>query len=184
MDTNNYYLLFIIVLLIALAAVLFVWLRRDRSLPGADREAPTVAPAADPEPDLRVTAAEALADPIVAVPPEAIGVAATRSTPPPAEPSFAPAPARAEVAPADAGPPDTLTTLKGLGPKAAARLNELGITRYDQLAALSDPELSRIDAQMGAFQGRILRDRWVEQAGHLASGDTAGFEAKFGKLGG
>jgi predicted flap endonuclease-1-like 5' DNA nuclease len=161
MDTNNYYLLFIIVLLIALAAVLFVWLRRDRSLPGADREAPTVAPAAEPEPDLRVTAAEA-----------------------PAEPSFAPAPARAEVAPADAGPPDTLTTLKGLGPKAAARLNELGITRYDQLAALSDPELSRIDAQMGAFQGRILRDRWVEQAGHLASGDTAGFEAKFGKLGG
>ena len=36
---------------------------------------------------------------------------------------------------------------------------------------------------MGAFEGRIARDRLVEQAGYLARGDTDGFEAKFGKLG-
>jgi predicted flap endonuclease-1-like 5' DNA nuclease len=82
------------------------------------------------------------------------------------------------------GPPDNLTMLKGLGPKAAGQLNALGITRFGQLAALSNAELDRIDAQMGNFRGRIVRDRWVEQAEHLAAGDVAGFEAKFGKLGG
>ena len=168
MDTNNYYLLVILVVLIAVAAVLFVWLRRDRKLPGADGDATTTI---DTEPDLRVTAAEALIDPIMAVPPEAIGADATATDIPAATP-------------VEAGPPDTLTVIKGLGPKAAARLNELGITRYDQLAALSGDRMAAIDAQMGAFQGRIVRDRWVEQAGHLASGDIAGFEAKFGKIGG
>jgi predicted flap endonuclease-1-like 5' DNA nuclease len=37
---------------------------------------------------------------------------------------------------------------------------------------------------MGAFQGRIARDRWIEQARYLAADDVAGFEAVFGKLGG
>ena len=36
---------------------------------------------------------------------------------------------------------------------------------------------------MGAFKGRITRDRWVEQARYLAAGDIAGFEVTFGKLG-
>lgn len=84
---------------------------------------------------------------------------------------------------AKAGPPDPLTTLKGLGPKAAARLNELGVTRFDQIAAWSDEDVARIAPQLGNFRDRVVRDRWVEQAGHLAIGDTAGFEAKFGKLG-
>jgi predicted flap endonuclease-1-like 5' DNA nuclease len=82
------------------------------------------------------------------------------------------------------GPADELTRLKGLGPKAAMQLNALGITRYAQLAALDDAGVAALDAQMGAFRGRILRDRWVDQARYLAAGDTAGFEAEFGKLGG
>jgi predicted flap endonuclease-1-like 5' DNA nuclease len=81
------------------------------------------------------------------------------------------------------GPPDDLTALKGLGPKAAAQLNALGITHFKQIAALSPQDVSAIDARMGNFKGRIARDKWVEQASHLASGDRAGFEAKFGKLG-
>jgi predicted flap endonuclease-1-like 5' DNA nuclease len=83
-----------------------------------------------------------------------------------------------------AAPGDTLTTLKGLGPKAASRLGELGVTRFEQIASWDAKEVEAIDAQMGTFKGRILRDRWVEQAGLLAAGDTEGFEAKFGKLGG
>jgi len=83
-----------------------------------------------------------------------------------------------------AGPADDLTLLKGLGPKAAAQLNALGITRYAHLAALEDSNVTALDARMGVFRGRIERDRWVEQARHLAAGDKAGFEAKFGKLGG
>lgn len=86
-------------------------------------------------------------------------------------------------APQPLGPPDELTRLKGLGPRAQTRLNELGITRFDQLAAMSEADAERIDAEMGTFRGRIARDRWVEQARFLAAGDIPGFEAAFGKLG-
>ena len=85
---------------------------------------------------------------------------------------------------APGGPPDDLRRLKGVGPKLAAQLNENGITRYDQLAGLTANEVARLDERMGAFRGRIERDRLVEQACYLARGDTDGFEAVFGKLGG
>lgn len=79
---------------------------------------------------------------------------------------------------------DTLTLLKGLGPRAAARLAELGVTRFTQIASWDDTDVEAIDAQMGAFKGRIARDRWVEQARLLAAGERDAFEAQFGKLGG
>lgn len=81
------------------------------------------------------------------------------------------------------GPPDNLQLLKGVGPKLAAQLNELGITRFDQVAGLTDTEVELLDRRLGAFAGRIARDRLVEQACYLERGDTDGFEAKFGKLG-
>lgn len=96
-----------------------------------------------------------------------------------AEPAPPPAPVEAPPAP-DAG---AVTILKGLGPKIAARLAELGITRVDQLAWLDDAEAADLDAQMGAFQGRMERDRWREQARLLVADDRAGYEAQFGKLG-
>lgn len=118
---------------------------------------------------------------------------ATELSPPPEdalpEPSAAPGLPTAELAPGPlpmaepAGPPDPLTRMKGLGPKAEALLNGMGITRYDQIAAWTDADMQRVDAQMGAFQGRITRDRWVEQARYLAADDIAGFEENFGKLG-
>ncbi|MBU6268096.1 MAG: hypothetical protein KGN34_11185 [Sphingomonadales bacterium] len=77
---------------------------------------------------------------------------------------------------------DDLTRIKGLGPKLASRLAELGITRFAQIAAWDQADLARIDGQLGAFAGRPARDLWVEQAGFLAAADTAGYEAKFGKL--
>ncbi|OAN63824.1 hypothetical protein [Sphingomonas sp. TDK1] len=86
----------------------------------------------------------------------------------------------AAPSPAPAG--DDLTRLKGVGPKLAARLNELGITRFAQLAALDAAAARALDAQLGSFQGRMTRDRWIEQARFLATGDTAGYEAVFGKL--
>ena len=81
------------------------------------------------------------------------------------------------------GPPDDLTRLKGLGTRAQTRLNEMGILRYDQMASWTEADAAAIDAHMGSFQGRIARDRWVDQARFLATGDTEGFEAAFGKLG-
>ncbi|MGZ8997476.1 MAG: hypothetical protein ACXW2T_01335 [Allosphingosinicella sp.] len=78
--------------------------------------------------------------------------------------------------------PDDLTRLKGVGQKFAARLNELGVSRYEQLAGFCENELSALDEKLGPFRGRLARDRVGEQAHYLARGDVDGFEEKFGKL--
>jgi len=77
---------------------------------------------------------------------------------------------------------DDLRQIKGVGPKLATLLNSLGVTSYAQIAAWDDAEIDRIDARLGAFQGRIRRDDWPAQARLLAAGDRAGFEDRFGKL--
>ena len=76
-----------------------------------------------------------------------------------------------------------LTRLKGLGPKVAARLADLNVTRVADLAALNDAQAAALDAQLGNFMGRMGRDKWIEQARLLNAGDIAGYEAQFGKLG-
>lgn len=90
--------------------------------------------------------------------------------------------AHAEL-PGASGPPNDLQMLKGVGPRLAAQLNEAGITRFDQLAGLNETEVALLDGRMGAFTGRVAKDRLVEQACYLARDDRDGFEAKFGKLG-
>ena len=80
------------------------------------------------------------------------------------------------------GTPDDLLQLKGVGPKLNALLNGLGVTRFDQIAAWETHQIGEVDAHLGAFKGRILRDDWIEQAGLLAKGDIATFEAKYGKV--
>lgn len=82
----------------------------------------------------------------------------------------------------DDGATDDMTRIKGVGPKLAELLSSMGISRYDQIAAWSDADVQEIDAKMGRFSGRIERDDWRTQARYLASGDTAGYEEKFGKL--
>lgn len=112
-------------------------------------------------------------------------------TPPPPSPvKAAPAePAPIIVSPAvtlPAEPPlegeDDLARLKGVGPKLKTLLTELGVTRFAQIAAWTDTDIAAIDARLGAFKGRPVRDQWVDQAKYLASGDVAGFEARYGKL--
>ncbi|MBO9379421.1 hypothetical protein GG804_21845 [Sphingomonas histidinilytica] len=80
-------------------------------------------------------------------------------------------------------PSDDLTRIKGLGPKARTVLAGLGVHRFDQLAALDPAQAAELDARLGAFKGRIFRDRWIEQARYLEQDDIAGFEKEFGKLG-
>ena len=79
-------------------------------------------------------------------------------------------------------PGDNLCRLKGVGPKFADALHGLGFNRFQQLANLTPTEIERLDNQLGAFRGRISRDRVVEQADYLARNDTDGFEQRFGKL--
>ena len=75
-----------------------------------------------------------------------------------------------------------ITLLKGLGPKLTQKLAEHGITTVGEMAALSEAQAQALDAQLGPFSGRMARDRWLEQARLLASGDRQGFEAVFGRL--
>jgi predicted flap endonuclease-1-like 5' DNA nuclease len=82
----------------------------------------------------------------------------------------------------DGEPHDDLCMIKGVGPKLADALRDLGFTSYAQLAHLTPTEIERLDERLGTFRGRITRDRIVEQADYLARRDTDGFEQKFGKL--
>jgi predicted flap endonuclease-1-like 5' DNA nuclease len=142
--------------------------------------APTPPPAIDPAP---VDPAPLDDEPIAAAAPLDASPA-TLAAPEPLAPEPAtvgPAPASAPALATD--PADTpVTMLKGLGPKLEARLASLGITTVGQLASLSPAEAASLDAQLGPFTGRMARDRWLEQARLLASGDRAGFEAAFGRL--
>lgn len=84
--------------------------------------------------------------------------------------------------PGATGAADNLLLLKGVGPKLNTLLGTLEISRFDQIAAWGKAEIAKVDEHLGAFKGRIERDAWIEQAGLLAKGKIADFEAKFGKL--
>ena len=87
------------------------------------------------------------------------------------------------ASPDSASPADRpVTALKGLGPKVATALADRGITTVGQIAALEASQADALDADLGAFRGRMARDRWIEQARFLAAGDVKGFEAVFGRL--
>lgn len=135
--------------------------------------APTVeeAPAPEPLQDEPIAAAAPLGASPASL---AADVAEPAHPEPEPEPAPAPAPTAAKA--------DDLTRMKGVGPRLAERLASVGITSFAQLAALSPEEADALDAKLGDFQGRIHRDRWIEQASFLAKEDIAGFEATFGKL--
>jgi len=140
----------------------------------------------EPQPPVHAVAPPpvAPAPPPLAEPP----LAAPEPTPLADEPIAAAAPMDASPAalaasePTDETEADDFTRMKGVGPKVAERLNALGYTRFADLAALTPDQADALDAQLGTFQGRIHRDRWIEQARFLAAGDVAGYEAVFGKL--
>ena len=76
---------------------------------------------------------------------------------------------------------DDLTQIKGVGPKIADKLKASGVTRFSQIAAWNEQDIAAFSEQLN-FTGRIERDRWVEQAAILASGNVAAYEEKFGKI--
>jgi predicted flap endonuclease-1-like 5' DNA nuclease len=65
-----------------------------------------------------------------------------------------------------AEPPDDLERIRGIGPVLRQRLNRLGITTFAQVAAFTEADLKRIDDVLD-FNGRIVREDWVEQAKEL-----------------
>ena len=140
---------------------------------------PTPSPAAKPAP--KPAATKTAPKPVAA-----------RASPKPKPPAAAKPAAKKAAAPKTVSPkaapvapkpaPGNLLLVKGLGPKLNTLLTGLGITRFDQVAAWSADDVAKVDEHLGAFKGRIERDSWIEQAGLLAKGAIADFEAKFGKL--
>jgi len=59
---------------------------------------------------------------------------------------------------------DDLQAVSGIGPKLEELLNGFGVRSWEQLAALDDADVAKIDAALEDFPGRIQRDQWVEQA--------------------
>ena len=64
--------------------------------------------------------------------------------------------------------PEDLTRLVGIGPKLAASLARLGVTRYAQIAAWTTSDLGKFDKVLD-LKGRAVRDAWVAQAKRFAS---------------
>lgn len=70
--------------------------------------------------------------------------------------------------------------IAGVGPKIERVLNELGIYRFEQIAAWKKRERDWVDGYL-RFQGRIERDDWVRQAKALAKGGEAEYIKVFGR---
>lgn len=87
-----------------------------------------------------------------------------------------------EQLPGASAAPDDLQAMKGVGPKLAGILNAHGLTRFEEIASLSPGQIEALDAELGAFRGRLTRDRIVEQAQYLARGDLDGYKDRFGAL--
>lgn len=114
-------------------------------------EAPILAPVASTATE---TAAEAALDAAETVTAEARDVVEAAAEP---------------VAEATLSTADDLTQLVGIGPKLAASLAELGVTRFDQIAAWGADDLADFDVKLN-LRGRAERDAWVAQAKRLTAG--------------
>ena len=64
---------------------------------------------------------------------------------------------------------DDLTKISGVGPVIVGKLNDMGITTFDQIAKLRKADITEIDEKLN-FKGRIERDEWIKQAKELAKG--------------
>lgn len=150
--------------------------------PAAEAPPPAPKPAAKPKATAKPTAKPAAKPAAKAATKAAAKPAPVEAAAIPEEPTVPPPPVAKPAPPASKA--DNLQLLKGVGPKLVVLLNGLGVTGFRQIADWTDADIARIDPQLGAFQGRIARDNIVDQAGYLARGDKAGFEAKYGALGG
>jgi len=132
--------------------------------PATAAAAPVAAP--DPEPVAEARAPDPEPDPVPAPDPTPVSAAAGDAAQPPG------------LAAARDGGPDDLKRIKGVGPKLEQLLHSLGIFHFDQVAAWGPGEVAWMDDNLAGFKGRVTRDSWVEQAGHLAAGGETDFSRK------
>ena len=73
---------------------------------------------------------------------------------------------RPESLDAPKGEADDLKRIGGIGPKIELILNELGIFHFSQIAAWTPGEQAWIDSYL-RFEGRVMSEKWAEQAVEL-----------------
>lgn len=81
---------------------------------------------------------------------------------------------------APAGAKDDLKLISGVGPVLERKLNELGITKFEQIAKFTKKQIAEVDDRL-SFKGRIERDDWKAQAKALAKGGAEEYRKVFGK---
>jgi predicted flap endonuclease-1-like 5' DNA nuclease len=86
------------------------------------------------------------------------------------------------ISAARGGQPDDLQQISGIGPKNEKILHTLGFFHFDQLAQWGQGEVAWVDDHL-KFNGRITREKWVEQATLLAAGELEEFKRQFGSGG-
>lgn len=62
---------------------------------------------------------------------------------------------------------DDLQKIKGVGPAIEKTLNEMGISRFDQIAQMSEYDIDRVAHRLKGFRSRIYREDWIGQARDL-----------------
>lgn len=129
------------------------------------------APAAKPAPAKPAAAKPAAAKSAAAKP----AAAKASAAPKPAASKPAAAPKRAAPA---TGKADNLRRLIGIGPVNDKLLKGLGVTTYAQIAGWTAADVKRIEDTLN-FDGRIAREKWIEQAKLLAAGDEKEFARQF-----
>ncbi len=67
---------------------------------------------------------------------------------------------------------DDLTRIKGIGKVLAGKLNSIGITRFEQIAALKSADIERIKREMNSRGLGDLSD-WTDQARELMKKDKS-----------
>jgi NADH-quinone oxidoreductase subunit E len=83
----------------------------------------------------------------------------------------------APAAAADSGAADDLKLIGGVGPALEKKLNDAGITRFEQIANMSAEDVAMIEEKL-SFKGRMERDDWRGQAKILAAGGETEFSKK------
>ncbi len=78
------------------------------------------------------------------------------------------------------GKPDNLTHISGIGKKIEKLLHEMGIFHFRQIASWTEKDIEEVDKRL-KFRGRIVREKWVEQARVLAEGGETDFARRVAK---
>ncbi|ESY21835.1 MULTISPECIES: protein in NADH-ubiquinone oxidoreductase complex [unclassified Mesorhizobium] len=136
------------------------------------------APAAKPTP-AKPAATKPAAAKSAAAKPAASKPAAAKAAPKTAASKPAAVPKKAAPA---AGKADNLRRLIGIGPVNDKLLKGLGVTTYAQIAGWTAADVKRIEDTLN-FDGRVAREKWVEQAKLLAAGDEKEFARQFPSAG-